>query len=60
MRRVRPLAAESGPRLAALLAEGLEAFYDRVLPVLASVQADPHLRQALGTRLGEQGLGPHP
>jgi AcrR family transcriptional regulator len=59
----RDLSAD-GPRLSSRdrlfqAAQALRDFYERALPVFASMQADVQLRQALGTRIAAQDLGPH-
>jgi AcrR family transcriptional regulator len=37
----------------------LERSLDQTLPVMAAAQSDPELRDALGTYMTEQSLGPH-
>ena len=41
------------------LARALEGFFDRALPVLETIQADPRLRADFSKRLAAEDLGPH-
>jgi AcrR family transcriptional regulator len=41
------------------LAQTLEGFFDRALPVLETIQADPRLRASFSKRLAAEDLGPH-
>ncbi len=41
------------------ISAGFEAFFARVLPVLAAIQSDADLREEFGERMDAQGMGPH-
>ncbi len=41
------------------IARALEGFFDRALPVLETIQADPGLRTRFSKRLAAEDLGPH-
>lgn len=64
---VRPLQAVgeaglSGPdrhEVLSRLGRAFEQFLDEVLPVLSAAQSDVELRDALGTYMAQQNLGPH-
>ncbi len=52
---------EGAPLADSLLEVALafEAFFARVLPVMAAIQSDSDLREEFGERMDAQGLGPH-